>query len=89
MSEDQRQHVRTKLTSSVKLIHPDTGTIEVKTLDISDGGIYLLSGNSELPPVGSEVKVQLIDTPFEAPVLDMVIVRLAQNGIGLKFLNEE
>lgn len=87
MSSESRQHVRTMLTSSVKLTHPDTGTIEVKTKDISDGGIYLLSGITNLPPVGSQVKVQLIDTPFEAPVLDMIIVRLDHNGIGLKFLD--
>lgn len=89
MSEDLRKHIRTKLTSSVKLIHPDTGTIEVKTLDISDGGIYLLSGKADLPPLGSQVQVQLIGTPFEAPVLDMTIVRIGQNGIGLQFVDAE
>lgn len=86
MSSELRQHIRTALTSSVKLTHPDTGTIEVKTKDISDGGIYILSTITDLPPVGSQVKVQLIDTPFEAPVLDMLIVRVDLHGIGLKFL---
>lgn len=86
MSEENRQHVRTKLISRVKLTHPDTGTIEIKTHDISDGGIYLLSPVANLPPVGSQVQVQLIDTPFEAPVLEMKIVRVDSNGIGLQFL---
>lgn len=86
MSIEKRQHVRTKLTSSVKLSHPDIGSIEVKTMDISDGGICLVSPTTGLPPVGSQVKVQLIDTPFEAPILNMIIVRLEKNGIGLKFL---
>ena len=86
MSSESRQYIRTALTSRVKLTHPDTGTIEVKTKDISDGGIYILSIITNLPPIGSQVKVQLIDTPFEAPVLDMLIVRLDSNGIGLKFL---
>ena len=86
MSEKQRQYVRTCLTSSVKLTHPDIGTIEVKTRDISDGGICLFSTNANLPPVGSQVQVQLLDTPFEAPILDMVIVRVEKNGIGLKFV---
>ena len=86
MTEENRKHIRTRLTSSVKVIHPDVGTIEVKTRDISDGGIYLLSPITNLPPVGSQVKVQLIDTPFEAPVLDMRIVRLENEGIGLTFL---
>lgn len=85
-NEESRRHVRTLLTSNVKLTHADIGTIEVKTKDISDGGIYILSPVGGLPPVGSQVKVQLIDTPFEAPVLDMIIVRLDNNGIGLKFL---
>lgn len=84
---DNRKHIRTRLTSSVKLTHPDVGTIEVKTRDISDGGIYLLSAITNLPPIGSQVKVQLIDTPFEAPVLDMRIVRLEDEGIGLVFLD--
>lgn len=86
MSSESRQHIRTALTSSVKIIHPDTGTIEVKTKDISDGGIYILSTITNLPPIGSQVKVQLIDTPFEAPVLDMLIVRVDPHGIGLKFI---
>lgn len=86
MSKEQRQYVRTRLTSSVRLTHPDIGTIEVKTQDISDGGIYLISPTDELPPLGSQVKVQLLDTPFEAPVLEMIIVRYEKNGIGLKFV---
>lgn len=88
MSREQRQHVRTQLTSNVKLTHPDTGTIVVKTRDISDGGIYLLTADAgtDLPPIGSKVKVQLIDTPFEAPVLDMQIVRAERDGIGLAFI---
>lgn len=86
MSEENRQHIRTKLISRVKLTHPDTGTIEVKTHDISDGGIYLLSPAADLPPIGSQVQVQLIDTPFEAPVLEMKIVRVDPKGIGLKFI---
>lgn len=86
MSRDQRKHIRTKLTSNVRLTHPDTGTIEVKTRDISDGGIYVLSRITNLPPVGSQVKVQLMDTPFEAPILDMKIVRMEDDGIGLAFI---
>lgn len=86
MSRDQRQHIRTKLTSNVRMTHPDIGTIEVKTRDISDGGIYILSKITNLPPVGSEVQVQLMDTPFEAPILDMKIVRLEDDGIGLQFI---
>jgi len=86
MSSDQRQHIRTKLTSNVKLTHPDTGTMVVKTRDISDGGIYLLSSITNLPPIGSQVKVQLMDTPFEAPILDMIIVRYEHDGIGLAFI---
>ncbi len=86
MGSESREHVRTKLTSSVNISHPDIGTMEVKTKDISDGGIYLLSMTTNLPPVGSEVKVQLIDTPFEAPILDMIVVRVEPTGIGLKFI---
>jgi hypothetical protein len=86
MSQNQRKHIRTRLTSTVKMVHPETGTLEVKTRDISDGGIYLLSSITNLPPIGSQVKVQLMDTPFEAPILDMIIVRLENDGIGLAFL---
>ncbi len=84
---EHRKYVRTRLTSSVKLTHPDIGSIEVKTRDISDGGIYLLSKITNLPPIGSEVTVQLLDTPFEAPVLTMRIVRVENNGIGLAFID--
>ncbi len=86
-NKDNRKYVRTRLTSSVQLTHPDIGSVEVKTRDISDGGIYLLSSITNLPPVGSEVTVQLLDTPFEAPVLTMRIVRVENNGIGLAFID--
>lgn len=89
MEKNLRIHVRTTLTSNVKITHPDIGSVIVKTKDISDGGICILSLVDNMPPVGSKVKVQLVDMPFEAPTLDMEVIRISPKGIGLKFIGPQ
>lgn len=88
MSEDKRKHIRTTLTSNVKVSHPSFGTMEVTTKDISDGGIFLAIQSENMPETGEIVTVQLLDTPFEAPVLEMRIVRVEREGIGLEFVDQ-
>ena len=67
-------------------MHPLIGEVLVFTRDISDSGIFLLTENIDMPPVGSIVKAQVQGMGEVAPILTMEIVRLEPSGIGLKFV---
>ncbi len=86
---DKRVHIRTLLNAKIKVIHDivEEGMFYVR--DISDGGVYVIVGDSVFPPLGSVVTVQMQGLPFEAPILDMVVVRKGADGFGLRFLNED
>lgn len=83
---NRRRHMRTKLRARIKLKHPSVGELIVHTGDISDGGVFIYADGVELPPIGSEVKVQVQDLPVDAPELSARIVRIENEGIGLEFI---
>lgn len=84
-----RQHERTKMRARLKMIHPVVGGLLVYTRDLSDGGLFILSGQHSLPEVGEIIKVQIQDVPVEAPILTAKIVRKTEDGIGVMFLQED
>lgn len=53
--------------------------------DMSNSGVFLLTGN-ELPlPEGSIVKIQVQGMLADAPVLDAEIIGKEEDGVALKF----
>lgn len=88
MDNDKRRFVRTALNSEVKLTHPEMGAIRVRTRDISEGGVYLLTGNKVDYPVGTEFTLQAMEMAEEAPLVKAVIVRLEPEGIALQFFED-
>lgn len=85
MSDNQRQHPRTNFKAKIKLWHPSFNEILVSTRDISDGGVFILIDPPTMPPIGERVKGQVQGMPVEAPLVEMEIVRVAADGLGLKF----
>ncbi|WP_235015292.1 PilZ domain-containing protein [Oceanicoccus sp. KOV_DT_Chl] len=84
---NNRRHVRTKLRADIKVTHPEIGDLSLRTGDISDGGVYILAEGQELPEIGEVVKVQVQGIGGgEAPILEMRIVRIDKDGIGLEFM---
>ena len=83
---NKRVHERTLLNAKVKVTHELLGDGIFYVRDISDGGVFVIVGQSVFPPLGSIVKVQMQDLPFDAPVLDMIVVRKGVDGFGLKFV---
>ncbi len=83
---DQRNDHRTAMKCQVKVTHPSIGEVLVFTRDISDSGVFLLTEEYDMPPVGTVVKGQVQGMGETAPILDMEIVRLEPAGIGLKFV---
>jgi len=89
MSRDKRDHARTLLNAQIKVTHDllEEGLFYVR--DISDGGVFVIVGEAKFPTLGSIVTVQMQGLPFEAPILDMVVVRKGVDGFGLKFISDD
>ena len=86
--QDKRIDHRTPMKCQVKVSHPSIGEVLVQTRDISDGGIFLLTENITVPPIGTIVEGQVQGMEIEGPILKLEIVRMEPSGIGLKFVNK-
>ena len=82
---DKRKHERLPLSAKVKITHPAIGSVMVWTKDLSDGGVYLITNDIELPPIGSVVEGQVQGSMESPPVIKMKIVRVESDGVGLQF----
>lgn len=83
--DDRRQFPRTLFHSDVKVTHPSIGTLVVSSYDVSDGGLFLLMTEAQMPPMGSTIELQALAFGDEAPVLKATVVRKTEKGIGLRF----
>ena len=83
---DQRRHVRTPYSCSIKIRHESIGELMVKTRDISDGGVFVILDPHHVPPIGSTVTGQVQGLMGDAPELQMEVVRVEPTGVGLRFI---
>lgn len=84
---NQRQYPRTPMKCRIKISHESFGEILAQTRDLSDGGVYVRHPDLVALPLGTIVTGQVQDLPFEAPVLQMEIMRADAEGVGLRFLD--
>ncbi len=87
--QEQRRHLRIGIVVDIDLTPSGQDTICVRTRNISDGGLFLVLDDTELPPIGSEVQVCLknqLGDGEEPPVNRARVVRHEDGGIGLQFL---
>ncbi len=82
--QERRKHVRTALVADVQLAHAGFGTLDVKMRDLSDGGVFLFTGDRVDLPVGEAVTIRALDVE-DAPLLSARIVRRDSAGIALQF----
>ena len=85
MGYEKRQHSRIPLTTRVRIQDASIGELIVRTRDLSHGGLFVYRDQHQLPPIGTVVEVQVQDTPEEAPIVAMVIVREDDEGVGMQF----
>lgn len=85
---NQRQFQRTQLRCKFKIWHESIGEVTVTTRDISDGGLFLITDEVPVPPIGSILKGQVEGIMEDAPIVVMEIVRVEADGIGLKFISD-
>ncbi|BBP80370.1 MULTISPECIES: PilZ domain-containing protein [Pseudomonas] len=84
---NQRQYPRTPMKCRIKISHESFGELFAQTRDLSDGGVYVRHPDLVALPLGTVVTGQVQDLPFEAPVLQMEIMRADGEGVGLRFLD--
>jgi hypothetical protein len=82
-----RLHPRIPMKCIIKIEHPSIGEMMVETRDISDGGVFIVTPDQEIPPVGSIVTGQVQGMGDAAPILKMEVVREEPIGLGLKFID--
>ena len=85
---DQRRFPRLRLNLRVAVSHPGFGRRVLCTRDVSGGGIFLACDALSFPPVGAVVQVQVQDMAEAAPVRRMAVVRFADDGVALRFVDE-
>jgi len=87
---ERRKHRRKEVNSRVRIFHPTFGSVDTQTLDISDGGVLLLSEDVQIDvDINDEVKLIFLDSGQLDIVFNMDVVRKNQKGVALKFLNYE
>ncbi|AFU99351.1 PilZ domain-containing protein [Simiduia agarivorans] len=86
MTNENRRYPRIPVRCRVLITHDSFGELMVQTRDISDGGIFIVTDPQEMPPVGTQVRGQVQGMLMDAPIVDMLIVRVEPGGLGLKFV---
>jgi hypothetical protein len=88
-SKDKRRHVRTAFACRIKIAHDSIGELVVKTRDISDGGVFVVLEPEHIPPIGTRLIGQVQGLMDDAPILQMDVVRVEPQGVGLRFVQDE
>lgn len=83
---EKRQYPRMPISSKIRISHPSFGSMVVMTRDVSNGGVFLLMDDIPDLSTGSVVEGQIQDDVPDRPVVQMEIVRIDPEGVGLRFL---
>jgi len=88
MSE-QRKHPRTALALEVNISHESMESVVLVTRDISESGIFIVADDAEIPPIGAVVQGQVQGEMDDPPTVQMEVVRIEPDGMGLRFVIDE
>jgi c-di-GMP-binding flagellar brake protein YcgR len=89
MSENNRRHKRHDIQIDVVLTLMENEPQTIRTLDISEGGMFLNTNSSAGFPLGEMVHIQYNDPLNNDAIteVDAIIVRISNVGIGLAFID--
>lgn len=85
---EQRHYIRTASSALVEIIHPTLGLMEMRAKDLSDGGVFVITGNHSPLPVGTEVRVRIkrLTGVINREPVAMKVVHHQADGMGLMFV---
>ena len=88
-SNERRIFARRLVNARVKLAHGSIGEIRAKTRDISDSGVFVAVKPVPKLPVGSHVKMHMLDSKHPDIAFNMKVIRSTAEGVGLMFIDYE
>jgi hypothetical protein len=87
---NSRQFPRIQLPIEVELTHPSIGKWRRLARDVSEGGVFVVTESGPLRP-GAKIKLTVVSAALvestPTPTIDMEVVRVTDDGLGLKFVN--
>lgn len=86
---ERRNFVRRRVSARIKLVHGSFGEIRAKTRDISDSGVFVEVRPVPKLPVGSHVKMHMLDSRQPDIAFNMKVIRSTSDGVGLMFIDYE
>lgn len=86
---EKRLSRRKLINARIRIYHPSFGVITGHTRDISDGGIFVNLKDIPDIPVGSKLKVQLMDSENADIIFNAKLAHANASGIGIVFINYE
>ena len=88
---EARRYERQPFNAFVEVWHPEMGAFEWCARDISEGGIFVRTGTSIKPPVGTVLKVRLKRHTglINIEPMSMQVVHHQGDGIGMMYLFED
>lgn len=86
---ERRRDQRHPMAAEVKISHPEMGERVLKTKNLSDHGLFVVTDPEQMPPMGSMVTCQVLREGEAMPVVPMKVVRVTEDGVGLLFTELE
>jgi len=86
---ERRIFTRRLVNAQVKLTHSTIGEVRARTRDISDSGVFVEAFPIPKLPIGSHVKMNLLDSPQPDIAFNMKVARIEAGGLGLLFIDYE
>lgn len=87
--QERRIFARRLVNARVMLAHGSFGEIRAKTRDISDSGVFVVVQPVPKLPVGSHIKMHMLDSKLPAIAFNMKVIRTTSEGVGLMFIDYE
>lgn len=88
-ARERRRCVRIAVRARVCLSHSTFGVINSYCRDISDTGLFVELKDKPQLPVGSHIKMQMLDSAMPEIVFNVKMERSDEDGIGLSFVDYE
>jgi len=88
-NNERRVLVRRLVNARVMLVHGSIGEIRAITRDISDSGVFVAVRPVPKLPVGSHVKMHMLDSKNPGIAFNMKVVRTTSEGVGMMFIDYE
>ena len=85
----KKKQLRHKVSAPVKLSHSVFGEIKAVTGDISNSGVFVRLQNKPTLPKGAHIKLQFLGSVYPNVSFNTRVVRVAEDGFGLVFVDYE